>query len=73
MKKKNKYPSFIFIFTFLLISLIFNYRIFKEIFDFTPQKVFTNDGMITEFLTETSYQNLLKLKNPFTTNKIFYR
>lgn len=72
MKKKNKYPSFILIFTFLLISLIFNYRIFKEIFDFTPQKVFTNDGMITEFLTETSYQNLLKLKNPFTTNKIFY-
>lgn len=57
---------------FLFISLIFNFTLWRDLFVYTPQKIALNDSIPNEFLTETSYQNILKLKNPFITDKILY-
>lgn len=59
---------------FLLLNIFFNLKIFKEdIINYQPQKVTIDDGVVTEFLTETEYQNLTHLKNPFgSTDKILY-
>ena len=71
MSKKKL--SIVFFCGFLLINFIFNYRIFKDVFNYNPAQVIINDGLVTEFLTETSHQNTLKLKNPFkTSNSILY-
>lgn len=58
--------------SFLFISLIFNYTLWKDLFTYTPQKIVLSDSILTELLTETSYQNILNLKNPFITDKILY-
>ena len=57
---------------FLFISLAFNYTLWKDLFTYNPQEIILNDSIPNEFLTETSYQNILKLKNPFVTDKILY-
>lgn len=62
------------IFIFLLINIIFNFQIWKEIF--TPDinlRSYGGDKLIMEYITEESYQNLIKFKNPFQLNqKILY-
>lgn len=57
------------IIVFLLINLIFNFSLWKETFN---SKVVISDNIITEYLVETSYQNILHFKNPFITNTILY-
>ena len=58
--------------SFLLISLIFNFTLWRDLFTYSPQKIVLNDSILTEFLTETSYQNILHFKNPFITNRILF-
>lgn len=56
---------------FLVIFIIFNNFVVRQIFtksNYLP----VNDEVITEFLNETSYQNILNGKDPFVTDKLFY-
>jgi hypothetical protein len=57
----------------LIISLSFNFRLVKDVFWANFRQYPTDDGNKTEFLLETSRQNLLQYKNPFIThNTILY-
>lgn len=57
------------IFVFLLINLIFNFSLWKELFG---AKNLVSDNVITEFILENSYQRITHFKNPFITNTILY-
>ena len=67
--KKNKLKIIIVILAFILINFTFNFRLWSEVIQ---NKVTVSDSIITEFLVETSYQNILHLKNPFITRSILY-
>lgn len=67
MKKRLSFISVIVV--SLLINLIFNFSLWKELF---VSKITMSDNIITEFLVETSYQNILHFKNPFITKFILY-
>lgn len=54
---------------FFLINFIYNFHLWRELFS---NKITVSDNIITEFLVETGYQNILHFKNPFITNSIFY-
>lgn len=68
-RMKKHLNIFLVISIFFLINLFFNFNLAKEIFD---KKTSVRDNIITEFLMETSYKNILKFKNPFITDSIFY-
>ncbi len=58
---------------FLLTNLIFNHSLWKELLiKRTENETNITDSIITEFLLENSYQNILRFKNPFITETIFY-
>lgn len=67
-------PAWFFIpLLFFLINLLFHFPIIASIIDSDESFLSINDGVVTEFLTETEYQNLLQWQNPFTvTNRLFY-
>ncbi|MFA6016654.1 MAG: hypothetical protein WC744_01040 [Patescibacteria group bacterium] len=67
MKKNLNIISIIFI--FLVINYIFNFSLWKELF---VSNVTVNDNIITEYLVETSYQNILHFKNPYIAKTILY-
>lgn len=54
---------------FLLINVIFNFSLWKELFS---NKTTVSDNIITEYLVETSYQNIIHFKNPFITKTVLY-
>lgn len=66
---KSRKQLFLIILFFLSINLIFNFRLFLGLFE---KKVVVNDNIITEYLIETSYQNILHFKNPFIADTILY-
>ncbi len=71
--KLFKHP--IILFTTLVISLtvFFNFQLVIELFAHKNSQIPINDGVITEFITETEYKSILDLKNPFNPNKnVFY-
>ena len=65
----TKIKSFLVILLFVFTSIIFNLSIYKEFF---VNKITLSDNITTEIVIETSYQNILHLKNPFILNSIFY-
>ena len=66
---KNKNNIFLIILFFLFFNFIFNFRLWRELFG---SKIMISDNLLTEYLAETSYQNILHFKNPFITKSIFY-
>lgn len=57
----------------LFFTIIFNFQIVKDIVFFNPETIPIDDSVVTEFLTETQYQNIRHFKNPFSpTKQIFY-
>ena len=66
---KKKLSLILIIFVFLLVNLIFNFQLWKELFE---NNITVSDSIITEYLVETSYQNILHFKNPYTTKAILY-
>ncbi|EKE14762.1 MAG: hypothetical protein ACD_12C00312G0019 [uncultured bacterium] len=54
---------------FIFINIFFNFNLWKELFD---NKVTVSDNIVTEYLVETGYQNILHFKNPFITKTILY-
>ena len=64
----TKIKSFLVILLFVFTSIIFNLSIYKEFF---VNKITLSDNITTEIVIETSYQNILHLKNPFILNSIF--
>jgi hypothetical protein len=66
---KKKLSFFLIILTFILINVVFNFSLWKELFS---NKMMVSDNVITEYLVETSYQNILHFKNPFITKTILY-
>ena len=66
-KKISKY--FFLLLFFLLVSIVFNFSLWSELFS---KKITIGDNILTELLVETSYQNILHLKNPFIVNSILY-
>lgn len=67
MKKKLRFILPIFV--FLFINLIFNFSLWGELFG---NRIMVSDNIVTEYLIETSYQNILQFKNPFVTKSILY-
>jgi len=67
MKKRPNF--FVILLAFLLINFIFNFRLWSE---FLGNKLIISDNIITEFIVEKSYQNVIHFKNPFITKSIFY-
>ncbi|MBU0619016.1 hypothetical protein KKD62_02145 [Patescibacteria group bacterium] len=65
----KKLLPLIFFILFLGVNFIFNHQFFKEVLFPDFGQTIIDDGLMTEFLTETSYQNILKGKNPFIINK----
>lgn len=64
MKKRASFV--LIIISFLLINVIFNFSIWKQLFAKSSNNInFSGDSLITLVGTEYYYQNLLKLKNPF--------
>jgi len=62
--------SLILIFSiFIFFNVIFNFNLWKELFG---NNVRVSDSIITEYLVETSYQNILHLKNPYIAKTILY-
>src|SRR3989338_4789571 len=57
------------VFVFLLVNIFFNFSLWQELF-LTENVI--SDNIITEFILENSYQNILKFKSPFITESIFY-
>lgn len=57
------------ILVFLFINLVFNFSLWGELFG---NKIMVSDNIVTEYLIETSYQNILHFKNPFITKSILY-
>lgn len=59
---------------FIIINLIFNFAIWKDlIFSKATDVNYGGDEAMGIFIEETSYRQLLKFKNPFTTNRnVFY-
>ena len=68
--KKN----IVFILFFLIFTLAFNYGLVNGLLlNNDPSKIVVDDSVITEFVTETSYQKLKEFKNPFTpTDRFLY-
>ena len=65
-----KRNSLILIFSiFIFFNVIFNFNLWKELFG---NNVRVSDSIITEYLVETSYQNILHLKNPYIAKTILY-
>lgn len=65
----TKSKSFFVILLFILTSIIFNLFIYKEFFG---NKITLSDNIPTELTVETSYQNIMRFKNPFISNSMFY-
>lgn len=69
----RKLPELLIPIVFLILNILFHYPIIAEIIHSDSSFLSINDGIVTEFLTETEYQNLIKWQNPFSsTNKLFY-
>ena len=66
---KKRHNLLLVIFIFIIVNIIFNFRLWAEI---TSNKITVSDNIITEFLVESSYKNVLHFKNPFITKSIFY-
>ncbi|MFA5770737.1 MAG: hypothetical protein WC894_04565 [Patescibacteria group bacterium] len=66
---KKNLNIFLIILVFLGFNFIFNPSLWKEL---SGNKMMVSDNIITEFLVEQSYQNILHMKNPFLTKSIFY-
>jgi len=66
---KNKWNLLFIVVVFVLINLIFNFSLWKELFE---NKITLRDNVITEYLVETSYQNMFHLKNPYVTKTVLY-
>lgn len=59
---------------FLFFNFLFNYRFYQILFSSNPlDHIAQGESALAEFTVESSYQNLLKLKNPyFLSNSFFY-
>ncbi len=69
MFTNNKKLLFLIISVFITINFIFNFSLWKELFG---KNAMVSDNVITEYLVETSYQNVLHLKNPYITKTVLY-
>lgn len=54
---------------FIFFNVFFNYNLWSELFE---NNVTVSDNIITEYLVETSYQNILHFKNPYIAKTILY-
>lgn len=54
---------------FVFVNIFFNFNLWKELFN---NKTTVSDNIITEYLVETSYQNIIHFKNPFITKTVLY-
>ena len=69
----KKYRLLAVIAFFLTLNVILNFHLLKEVVKADSSMIPINDGIVTEFLTETAYQKMIKLKNPFeSTDKLFF-
>lgn len=66
---RKKITPLLMIMFFLLVNIVFNFNLWNSFF---TNKLNMNDNVITEFLVETSYENILNIKNIFTTKAFFY-
>lgn len=59
---------------FFFFNLLFNYRFYQILFSSNPlDHIAQGESALAEFTVENSYQNLLKLRNPyFLSNSFFY-
>lgn len=67
--KKEKLNLIVIVVSFIVINLLFNFRLVGELFS---KNIALSDNIIIEYLVENTYQNLLHFKNPFITETIFY-
>ena len=70
----HQIKNYLFAIVLILIVIIFNLTLVKEaITSFTSTDVFISDGLLTEFLSENAYQNLITGKNLFSlSNSLVY-
>ncbi len=56
-----------------LLTIVFNFQILRNVILYDSMTIPIDDGVVTEFLTETEYKSLSHFNNPFaTTTKVLY-
>lgn len=59
---------------FVIVNVLFNYSLWQKLWlSASSPDIYSSDATITELLTETSYQNILRGENPFAPSQsLFY-
>src|SRR3990167_11264704 len=62
-----------FFFVTLILTILFNFNLVKDVAFSNRSTILINDGVVTEFITEAEYQNVIQERNPFVpTKQILY-
>ena len=62
-----------FFFVTLILTILFNFNLVKDVAFSNRSTIPINDGVVTEFITEAEYQNVIQGRNPFVpTKQILY-
>lgn len=71
---KERFNLIVVFLVFFSFNLLFNFHFFQLLFSTNPtDHIAQGESALAEFTVENSYQNLLKLKNPyFLSNSFFY-
>lgn len=64
----KKYGVILIFIIFIILDLLFNLELTKEIFINSPTRSFEGDTISYQYFSESFYQNLIHLKNPFSYN-----